>query len=230
MLVLFDIDGTLLHTGGLSKALFFQALEDTFGVRPERLQIPWQGLTDYGIACWLLRHHHVSDSEMVEGIPAAFERLDILWQAHGNPDAVTVYPGVIELLAELQGISDVQLGYFTANCRSGAENKLFFSQLEADEPLFPIRLAGDTVETKVQVLEEGLAHDVDLLNSYRQESNRWILGDSPADMICAHAHGFQGLGVATGFYDQQSLAEAKPSAIFPNFSQPHIVLNRLLRN
>lgn len=230
MLVLFDIDGTLLHTGGLSKTLFFQAIEETFGVRPDRLQIPWKGLTDYGIACWLLRHHQVPESEITEGIPTAFERLGALWQTHGSSEAVSVYPGVVDLLAQLEDVPDVRIGYFTANCRSGAENKIAFSQLEAHGELFSIRLAGDTVETKVEVLEMGLLHDLMLSNAFTEKPNRWILGDSPADIVCANTHGFRGLGVTTGFYDQASLAAVKPSAIFANFSQPQFVLDRLLQS
>ena len=115
-LILFDIDGTLLHTDGLSKDLFFESLSETFEVAINPGNIPWGGLTDKGIAEHALRKSGVGDHDIQSGLPIAFDLLGKKWADRGSIDHFTIYPEAVELLETLAQHSAVSLGVLTANC------------------------------------------------------------------------------------------------------------------
>lgn len=218
MLILFDIDGTLLHTGGLSKTLFFRAIEETFGVGVDSIDLPWKGLTDYGIAHRLLTANRVPVDDIEAGIPVAFERLGALWSAYGSFEAVTLYPGVSALIDALSRVDSVEIGYYTANCWAGAEQKIAFSNLDQKRDLFVTRLAGDGVHTKLEVLQ----NQVDQLQI--EDRSAWVIGDSPTDIESAHACGLKGMAVTTGFYNWETFSQIKPDVIFENLRDTDRVL------
>src|SRR5712691_11737092 len=109
---LFDIDGTLLASGGAGKAALESAFTEEFGVAL-RAQIPYSGRTDRAIARDLLRLHDIADTlanwqKLLAGYLARLP--DSLNRHHGR-----VLPGILALLQELQRRSDVALGLLTGN-------------------------------------------------------------------------------------------------------------------
>lgn len=225
-LCLFDIDGTLLHSRGLSKDLYLEALSETFGTPLTFDAVPgrsWRGLTDYGIAQELLRWAAVPESEWGAGIPAAFERLGELWMKRGTPEDIELYDGVIALLDMLEEADIDEIGLFTANCAAGAAHKIRLSGLEAERTRFRFSASGDAVVTKERVLTDFLQG--------RSESvaakNGWVIGDSPADIEAARACGLRSVGVCTGWYRADALKAARPDLLFDNFSDPAAVVSSL---
>src|SRR5262249_39311239 len=120
--ILFDIDGTLVRTGGAGKAAMEAALCEDFGVRLSSEEVPYSGRTDRAIGRDLLFAHGidptaVNQSRLVEGYLTRLPQY--LGQFSGR-----VCPGVRELLNELRKRNDVLLGLLTGNVRRGAERKL----------------------------------------------------------------------------------------------------------
>ena len=101
---LFDIDGTLLASGGAGKAALELAFTEEFGVALG-VQIPYSGRTDRAIARDLLRLHNVDDT------PANWQKLQAGYLARLpaslNRHNGRVLPGILALLKELQGRDDV---------------------------------------------------------------------------------------------------------------------------
>ncbi len=119
---LFDIDGTLLSSGGAGKAAMESALLEDFGVPQLLQQIPYSGRTDRSIIRDLLRCHDVEDApHHLERLIAGYlQRLPNSLRRHKG----TVLPGIANLLEMLAQRDDVAVGLLTGNIRDGARVKL----------------------------------------------------------------------------------------------------------
>ena len=141
-LVLFDIDGTLLHTNGLSKDIFCQAISLAFD-RP----IIWQGYpdaatryTDTAMALDLLRHSGL-EGDVAPNLGRAFEIMGELWADHQETADIYLYSGVHELIDALCQQERCELGILTANGRPSAWGKLRAAKL--DQYPFKLGAYGD---------------------------------------------------------------------------------------
>ena len=195
--ILFDIDGTLVRTGGAGKAAMEAALCEEFGLTLSAEEVPYSGRTDRAIGRDLLTAHRLEASaanqdRLVNGYLA---RLPGRLASLGGE----VCPGVRELLAVFRGRPDVQLGLLTGNVRRGAELKLgHFGLWDA----FPLGGGfGDAHEdrddvARAAVRELAAAGDV------------WVVGDTPLDIRCARAVGAKVVAVATGWHALDELQDA----------------------
>src|SRR5262245_1452946 len=116
-ILLFDIDGTLIRTGGAGKAAMEAALRDEFGIAEIRDVVPYSGRTDRAISRDLLRVHDIDPNA------ANQVRLQTAYLAHLPPSLTklggVVCPGVLGLLGELRPRPGVVLGLLTGNIRAG---------------------------------------------------------------------------------------------------------------
>lgn len=218
--ILFDIDGTLLHSGGAGQGGIERALELAFGVTAPTDGIPTAGRTDRAIGLDLLRFHGVTESE------ESFAKLS---QAYLSvlPDELarrkgSVYPGVRELLNQLSDRSDVRLGLLTGNYREAAWLKLRHFDLASH---FLFGGFGDDHANRDDVARQALAdarrhatpHDIDV-------AKLWVIGDTPADVQCGRAIGARVIAVATGMHSREQLVPSEPDHLFDHFGDVDSVL------
>ncbi|MCA8994102.1 MAG: HAD hydrolase-like protein [Planctomycetaceae bacterium] len=210
---LFDIDGTLLTSGGAGQVGMERALNEVFGITNHDVDIPAAGRTDRAITTDLFRHHGIElhDSNIASFL-AAYDR--------HLPDALAscrglVYPGIEPLLDELSNQSGVVLGLLTGNYRVGADHKLRHYKLNQH---FGFGGFGDHHENRddvaraaMQSLRDTVQRDVDL-------EHVWVIGDTPADVRCARAIGAKVVAVATGIFSAEDLEQSKPDHLFHDFS------------
>ena len=193
MLYLFDIDGTLVDTGGAGMAALEETTRVVFGDAGPPLDLA--GSTDLGIVIGI--HEHFSIEPTRERIHAYFsiyqERLD--WNlAHGGFPG-RVLEGVTGLLENLATRTGVTLGLLTGNIAGGAASKVRHYGLAGH---FPFGAYGcdhhDRNRLGPIALERAAAHAG---RTFTAEET-WIIGDTPKDIACAKAIGARCLAVATG--------------------------------
>ncbi len=221
---LFDIDGTLIKTGGAGGAALMEAFSQTFGVGQPQ-DVPFSGRTDRGIARNLFRLHDVADSEdnwqLLRG--EYLKRLrHYLPQRQGE-----VLQGVPQLLAQLSQHADATLGLLTGNTRDGAKIKLEYYQLMHH---FSFGGFGDTHVERDGVAQEALAACRERFDGQTRIEQVWVIGDTPLDIQCARSIGAKVVAVATGWDDRQSLAKAQPDLLLDDLTETETILERTLTN
>ena len=204
-LVLFDIDGTLILSGGAGEKAFERVCETEFGVLNGTARLNFAGRTDPSIVREFFEQHSI------EASPANFRRfferyvflLDhMLHQLEG-----CVLPGVDTMLAELEAMPKRPLvGLLTGNIRLGAQIKLSHYKLW---PKFAMGAFGDDDENRNQLAVIAKERGSQRLGEKLSGEQILVIGDTPRDIECARAVGARSLAVATGKY---SMAELKADA------------------
>ncbi len=220
---LFDIDGTLLASGGAGKAALELAFTEIFGVAL-RVQIPYSGRTDRAIARELLRSHDIDDSlanwEMLRA--GYLDRLPDSLNRHNG----RILPGIMAVLQELQKRPDVAIGLLTGNVRAGARVKLGHYGLYDH---FAFRGFGDHHFDRDDVAREALTAVRAHLNAEPALERVFVIGDTPLDVRCARAIGARVVAVATGIHTSEQLRAASPDLTLADLSDPVPFLDLLDR-
>lgn len=215
---LFDIDGTLIHTGGAGLASLKAALRSAFGVAEPTGSVQLEGRTDRGIVRDLFQHHEIAQSE------ENWDRLRAAYLQH-LPQCLAerrgrVLPGIAELLESLQARDDIALGLLTGNTRAGAQIKLAHYRL-AD--YFEFGGFGDRHFSRDDVAREALQAVQTRLNGSVDLNRVWVIGDTPLDVRCARAVGVRAIGVATGNHSVDELGAELPDHVVADLSDRQIV-------
>ncbi len=200
MLYLFDIDGTLVDTGGAGMAALIEATREVFGHDGPALDLA--GSTDLGIIANIHAHFEIEPTPArIAGYFEVYQaRLD--WNlANGNFPG-RVHAGVIEMLEELTTRPDATLGLLTGNTAGGAASKMRHFGLAT---YFPFGAYGcdhaDRNRLGPIALKRAAAHTGRAFGA----EETLVIGDTPKDIACAHAIGARCLAVATGQFSTTAL-------------------------
>ncbi|MEP6561449.1 MAG: haloacid dehalogenase-like hydrolase [Nakamurella sp.] len=198
--VLWDIDGTLLSSGGVASRAFLDAIADVVGRRPEGRGLDLGGRIDPEIAATLLASVD-ADQALV---PAVLDRLRVITTARSAElrDHVRVLPGVPEALGMLAAAGVLQT-VVTGNIETVGMLKLQGGQLIP--PIDPaLGGFGDHGRNRVEVAELSL-HRLAAAGWLPALDQCWIVGDTPRDLLCAQALGVRCALVATGRHSLESM-------------------------
>ncbi len=227
-LILFDIDGTLIRTGGAGVRAMTRAFEQTCGVSDALKRVEVAGRTDRLImtdALALLGRpldddllHRFRDlycrflREELRQMPSHAGARDTA--VNGPSDARGVQgalPGVRVLLEELELRDDVHVALLTGNFRSSAEIKLTHYDLWR---YFPWGAFADDALDRPDLLPVALtryhAHTARAIDP----ADVIIVGDTPHDVTCARQGGAKVVAVATGNFDRAALSQHEPDVVF----------------
>jgi len=222
-LLLFDIDGTLV-LGGPAKGAFHTALLETFGTAGDIETHNFAGKTDPQIARELLSVAGLSDAEIDAGFPALWDRYlhHLGERLPGHP--MNVLPGVGSLLQALSEEADVALGLLTGNIVRGAELKLRSVGLFDH---FRMGSYGSDSEIRNDLAPIALQRAAETWRPF-DPREVWVIGDTPADVECGQAGGTRTLGVATGRYGPEILAQAGADVVLDDMADTGRTLDVLL--
>jgi phosphoglycolate phosphatase len=201
-LILFDIDGTLIDSGGAGVRSLDLAFEKVFSVLDAFQGISMAGKTDTQIIKEGLMKHGISTNGNFDAIIKAYLwHLQVEIKNHGK----RIKPGVYDVLGTLSGLGGLGIGLLTGNIEKGARIKL--------EPFglneyFPSGAFGSDDEDRNNLLPIAVNRFEELFRTKIEIDSCIIVGDTPRDVECAHIHGAMCIGVATGPYSSEDLTEA----------------------
>jgi phosphoglycolate phosphatase-like HAD superfamily hydrolase len=204
--VLFDIDGTLLVTGGAGGVAWQRAFEELHGVEADIAEHTDAGMTDPEIAAIVFREVIGREGGADERARAIGCYLKHLPDAVAESDGYRVMPGVEQLLDRLiEG--GILLGLVTGNIEAAAHIKLARGHLNR---FFSFGGYGSDSADRTEVTKAALSRGELVSGGSLQNSSCISVGDTPRDVVAGHGAGIKVVGVATGSYsvDQLNQAEA----------------------
>ena len=224
-LVLFDIDGTLVLTGGAGMRAMNRACEEIIGHADALRDVPLSGRTD-----WIILHdtlsrigHALEDRLFAQLRDSYLRHLtgEILEPGHG---VKAVMPGVRDVLEALAARDHVFLGLLTGNFEQGARIKLEHFDLWR---YFRCGAYGDDAADRNALVpfavERARAHGLPVLPS----DQIFVVGDTPNDVACALAVGAVPVAVATGSSSVDHLRASGASIVFSDLSDVSAALSIL---
>jgi phosphoglycolate phosphatase len=205
-LVLFDIDGTLVHTGGAGVKAFGKVFATEFGATDHMERLKFAGRTDISLVREFFSFHNIEPSP--ENFKRFFERY-IFWLdhilAHSHTESC---PGIWQFIRDLRRISKPPLlGLLTGNIRLGAEIKLRHFNLWNE---FETGAFADDHEDRDQIAAIARQRGSRLLNGKLSANEVLVIGDTNLDIRCARAIGAKVLAVATGGHKLDELKQHTP--------------------
>lgn len=205
-LILFDIDGTLIRTGGAGVKAFAKVFETEFKAVDGFEKLKFAGRTDTGLVREFFGYHGIPAT--TENFRRFFERY-VFWLDHILQETrTTVCTGVWEFIKDLQGSASAPLlGLLTGNIRLGAEIKLRHAKLW---DVFVTGGFADDSEERDKIAEIARERGSRLLKENLRGEQVLVIGDTPLDIRCARAIGAMVLAVATGTVPVEELKAHKP--------------------
>lgn len=222
-LVLFDIDGTLIDSGGAGTRSLDLAFKELFSIDNAFEGISMAGKTDIQIMKeGIVRHNLPSGNGILpEIINAYIKNLFI----EINNDKKHVKPGIKEALKMLISENgDYQLGLLTGNIEQGARIKLDPFDLNR---YFPSGAFGNDDEDRNKLLPIAAERFRKISDREIHFKDCIIVGDTPRDVYCAKPYGASCIAVATGPYSVSSLVEAGADVVFENLSDTDAFLKAI---
>ncbi len=221
-LLLFDIDGTLLTSGGAGERALRCAVRERFGVDDDLKSVEIAGRTDSGIARQVLRRYGMPESpENVTGFLDTYlhHLRQLLPETTGR-----LLPGILQLLELLHGRPGVVLALLTGNLAQGAELKLTHYGVWH---YFEFGAYADDHHDRNELGHFAKRRAYDKHKVEFPGNDIYIIGDTPHDVACARAIGAKAVAVATGSISREALAGHSPDFLFNDFSDSAAVLKAL---
>lgn len=207
-LLLFDIDGTLLTSGGAGEKALCLAVKDIFGAEDDLTDVEIAGRTDSGIARQILAKYRHEAS--VDNLAAFYDVYLRHLEEQLPQQPGRMLPGIVQILEALQQRDDVALGLLTGNLSRGARLKLTHYGVW---DFFEFGAFADD------------HHDRNELGPFAQRragekygdfapADIFVIGDTPHDVTCGRAIGARTVAIATGRYSAADLRGCGADHVF----------------
>jgi phosphoglycolate phosphatase-like HAD superfamily hydrolase len=218
-LLLWDIDGTLVLSGGAGMRALQTALRNVFGIEGSLADIDFGGRTDP----WIMRQVFLKFD-----LPATPENFARYFEGYiaalptelANPQA-RVLPGVREILDAVVAHGGIAQGVLTGNMRRGAQAKLEHHGLWG---YFAFGAFADDSEHRNELGPHAVRRALERHGVNFAADDVWIIGDTPHDIACGKSIGARTLAVATGASTIDRLRAHQPTAVLENLADTAAVL------
>lgn len=225
--VLFDIDGTILRSGGVGRMAMERALTQVFGWSGSG-EYHYDGKTDKQIVRELMRLEGLTDEDIDAQMTPLLEAY--ISGLHAELDSgkrgVHVYSGVREILDELEREKSVVLGLLTGNIEPGARAKLGAAGIDIGR--FKVNAFGSDHEHRPELPAVAQRRARELLGADIKGNRLIVIGDTPADIRCGESIGARAIGVATGRYSVDELSQHGAYAVFETLADTDAVMQRIM--
>lgn len=207
-LILFDIDGTLISSGGAGTRSLNKAFEEIFSIPDGFKGVRMAGKTDIEIMREGMKRHKIEPEEglikrMVEGYIRHLRS-----EIHNNGRHLK--PGIKEVIGLLKDTERVYLGLLTGNLEEGARIKL---EPFGINPYFPFGAFGSDNEDRNKLLPIALKKFSDIYKISLRPEDTIVIGDTPRDVACSKPFGAYSVVVATGPYSFEELQNSEADLV-----------------
>lgn len=219
--LLWDIDGTLITTGGVGRRAIERAFEVLYGRADAFRDVPFAGMTDRAIVRAGMRVIGVEPT--TEAIDAAIEAyVGVLEEEVSRADLASyrVHAGIERALDVTSAKKHVATGLGTGNIRNGARVKLSRVGLYQR---FAFGGFGCDHEDRAELIRTGAERGAQALGAPRTECRVVVIGDTPKDVAAAKAIGALCVGVGTGPFTPEQLVASGADAAFRDLSDDRAI-------
>ena len=221
-LLLFDIDGTLIRSGGAGVHALKSAFKERFGVADDLHDIEIAGMTDSGIVVSILNKHK---------IPATNENMSAFLDSYVHFLSLELprrkgklLPGVLQLLRRLKSRPHLVLALLTGNVSRGAQLKL---EHYGVWHFFEFGAFADDHRDRNRLGPFARARAFEKHGREFAASEIDVIGDTPRDIACGKALGARTVAVATGTWSRDRLAQYHPDFLIDDLSNVEKVIDTL---
>jgi phosphoglycolate phosphatase len=217
LLVLWDIDGTLVDSAGHGRHAFEESYRAVVGGDPEWVE--YAGRTDHQIALAML-------NGSAERLPAVLEQLAAKLALRREAIAAEgrVYPGVRETLAALHEADGVVNSLLTGNIEANAAVKVGAFGLDRWLDFEAGAYGSDPHERRSDLVAIARQRTA---ARYGEPAAVVLVGDTPLDVLAAREAGARAVAVATGFADPDALRESRPGALLQDLSDTEAAISAI---
>jgi len=214
-LVLFDIDGTLVRTGGAGVEAFRRVFATEFGATDGFEKLKFAGRTDTGLVREFFEYHKIPMTR--NNTERFFEHYVFLLDYILSQGAPRACEGVEEFIATLRALPKLpMMGLLTGNIRLGAEIKLRHCGMW---DIFEMGAFAEENEDRNQIAAAARERGSRLLGKSLRGEEILVIGDTPHDIRCGRFIGAKVLAVATGGATLEELKNHKPDWAVENLSR-----------
>jgi phosphoglycolate phosphatase len=206
--ILFDIDGTLISTGGASDRAWKRAFKELHDVDVDVPAVTGKGVPDPEVGRVVFKAALGREPTDEEAEALMRRRLDHLPEEVGSSPGFVVQEGVVELLNKLIG-DGVMLGLATGNVEEAAHIKLSRANLNR---FFSFGGYGSDSPDRTELTKKALERGELVSGRALDREHCFSCGDTPRDVEAGHGAGIRVVGVATGEYTVEELLEAGADA------------------
>ncbi len=203
-ILLFDIDGTLISSGGAGTVAWRQAFDELHGIPADIAEFTDAGMTDPDVGARTFEavlHRKPTPHELAQLIQ---RRLEHLPEAVAASTGYKVLPGVPERLRQLSRDGHL-LGLITGNGDGAAHIKLQRGDLNR---WFTFGAYASAGLDRAGIVQEAVQRGEAIMGEDVPNADIFVIGDTPRDIDAAHAAGCSAIGVATGHHDAAALRDA----------------------
>jgi phosphoglycolate phosphatase len=202
--ILFDIDGTLINTGGAGAASWRLAFDELYGIPADIGKFTDTGMTDPEVGRKTFEAVLDRAPQRVEFTKLMERRLHYLHQTVGDSDGYEVLPGVTTLLPQLID-EGYLLGIVTGNVEAAGHIKLHRANLNR---FFSFGGYGSDSPDRGELTKIALKRATLVYGEEVEPEQAFAVGDTPLDVTGAHAAGIECVGVGSHHYGVDQLRQA----------------------
>jgi phosphoglycolate phosphatase len=221
-LLLFDIDGTLIHSGGAGVHALKSAFTERFGIYDDLHDIEIAGMTDSGIVVSILKKHGIAATN--ENVSAFLDSYVHFLSLELPRRVGKLLPGVLELLEKLKSRPHLVLALLTGNVSRGAQLKL---EHYGVWHFFEFGAFADDHHDRNRLGTVARARAMEKHGRQFSASEIDVIGDTPRDIACGKAFGARTIAVATGTWNHDQLAKYQPDFLIDDLSDVQGIIDTL---
>ena len=213
--VLFDIDGTLIDSGGASDRAWKRAFKELQGVDVDVPAVTGKGVPDPEVGRVVFRDAIGREPTDEEADALMRRRLDHLPEEVKNSPGYVVKDCVVETLEKLTA-DGILLGLTTGNVEEAAHIKLARADLDR---FFPFGGYGSDSRDRTELTKKAIERAEQAFGGKLDRARCFSCGDTPRDVEAGHGAGLRVVGVATGEFTVDELKEAGADAAIGSFCE-----------